>query len=312
VPVKEIHVAGQAAADPRVIYVPYRSTLKKFQAEWIGKPSDDATAAGASTPLPAGIDGTVKLSSEIPLVTGTLSNNTGHDLRMVYFVVHNPRVDIGGTIAAQDLVLFVSYWPKGGRVSLTNEFQIAAKGGAKTINFTVGQRDELYDNTNPNSVKTYRGFIGFDNHVTTAGNWTDYWYGDKTWRDGYAESRQLEEKDALHPRSFPILSFYDRLPVSRNSKREGLWTNDRVDFTRRGLRDLDCSAAISAGNMVIIAVSGSGEEPLPFPLEVQGQTVGGQGIVYYQFVIPADRSAVLQDPVAPAAATQPSKGKAEG
>ncbi len=62
--------------------------------------------------------------------------------------------------------------------------------------------------------------------------------------------------------------------------------------------------------MVIIAVSGSEKEPLPFPLDVQGETVAGEGTVYYQFTIPADRSAVLKDPVAPAA-TQPVKGKAE-
>ncbi|MDB5320623.1 MAG: hypothetical protein JWN40_2254 [Phycisphaerales bacterium] len=311
VPVKEIHEAGQEAADPRVIFVPYRSTLKKFQAEWIGKQTDGSDAA-ASAPLPAGIDGTVKLSSEIPLVTGTLSNNTGHDLRMVYFVVHNPGIDTGGTTVAQDLVLYVSYWPKGGRVSLTNEFQIPAKGGAKYINVSLTQRDALYDDTNPNTVKTYQGHIAFDNHVATARNWTDYWYKDEAWHNGsYAESRQLEEKDPLRPKSFPILSFYDRLPVSRNKRDGGLWANDRIDFTRRGLRDLDCSAAISAGNMVIIAVSGSSDEPLPFPMEVQGETVAGQGTVYYQFTIPADRSAVQKDPTAPAA-TQPVKGKAEG
>ncbi len=142
VPVKEMHEAGQEAADPRVIYVPYRSTLKKFQAEWIGKQLDDTTplASGASAPLPAGIDGTVKLSSEIPLVTGTLSNNTGHDLRMVYFVVHNPGIARDTGTIAQDLVLYLSYWPKGGRVSLTNEFQIPTKGGAKTINLSPDPR----------------------------------------------------------------------------------------------------------------------------------------------------------------------------
>jgi hypothetical protein len=62
--------------------------------------------------------------------------------------------------------------------------------------------------------------------------------------------------------------------------------------------------------MAIIAVSATDEEPLPFPLEVQGDRVAGKGIVYYQFIIPVDRSAVLKDPLAPT--TQPVKGKAEG
>jgi hypothetical protein len=318
VPVKEIHEANQEAGDPRIISVPYRSTLKKFQAEWIGGKAGEGTEASAA--LPAGIDGKVTLSPEIPLVTGTLSNNTGHDLRMVYFVVHNPGIN-RGAIVAEDLVLYVSYWPKGGQISLTNEFQIPQKGGARQIatnpenQRSFETRDALVDTTNPNAVKTYKGIIGPDNHLINANNWTFYWFVDPTWgRANYSETRQLEEKDPLQPHSFPILSFYDRLPVSRNSKQQlqqgGGFNTDRVDFTRRGLRDLDCSAAISAGNMVIIAVSTTSDEPLPFPLNVQGDPVAGQGTVYYQFVIPVDRSAVMKDPTA--ATTQPVKGKAEG
>jgi hypothetical protein len=312
VPVKEIHEANQEAGDPRIINVPYRSTLKKFQAEWIGK-SGDAADAGAAAALPTGIDGKVTLSPEIPLVTGTLSNNTGHDLRMVYFVVHNPGIN-RGEMVAEDLVLYVSYWPRGGQISLTKEFQTPQKGGARQIAINPNQdkpdfRDVLIDTTNPNTVKTYKGSIGPDNHLATASNWTFYWYSDPTWHGGYSETRQLEEKDPLQPHAFPILSFYDRLPICRNSKSQGgNMITDRVDFTRRGLRDLDCSAAISAGNMVIIAVSTTNQEPLPFPLSVQGDPVPGEGIIYYQFVIPVDRSAVIKDPTA--ATTQPSKGKA--
>lgn len=314
VPVKEIHEANQEAGDPRTISVPYRSTLKKFQAEWIGGKAGEGADAGAAA-LPSGIDGKVTLSPEIPLVTGTLSNNTGHDLRMVYMVVNHPRIVRTETeIVAQDQVLYVSYWPKGGQISLTKEFQIPQKGGAKLINMTVGGHEALYDNTNPNAVMSFQGAIGVDSHGATVRNWTDYWYRDEPWKNGgYSDSRQVEEKDPLHPHSFPILSFYDRLPVSRNSKQQqggGGFNTDRVDFTRRGLRDLDCSAAISAGNMVIIAVSTTSDEPLPFPLNVQGDPVPGQGTVYYQFIIPVDRSAVMKDPTA--ATTQPVKGKAEG
>src|SRR5258706_7398931 len=94
VPVKEMHEAGQEAADPRVIYVPYRSTLKKFQAEWIGKQLDDTTplAAGASAPPPPGVDGTGQVSSGKPPGNRTLSNNNTHDPRTGFFIVHNTRV----------------------------------------------------------------------------------------------------------------------------------------------------------------------------------------------------------------------------
>jgi hypothetical protein len=308
VPVREMHEADREAADPRIIRVPYRSTLKKFQAEWIGAPKD---TSAPDAPLPAAIDGAVKLADEIPLVTGTLSNNTGHDLRMVYFVVHNPGIKRdAGTVDQQDLVLYISYWPKGGRISLTNEFQSLAKGGAKQINMNPNQRDVLFDDTSATAIKSYQGRISFDNHVTFGGNWADYWYNDGWHGGSYSDSREFEEKEPLRPHSFPILSFYDRLPMSRNNTRNKEYANDRLDFLRRGLRDLDCSSAISAGNMAIIAVSATDEEPLPFPLEVQGDRVEGKGIVYYQFIIPVDRSAVLKDPLAPA--TQPVKGKAEG
>jgi len=36
VPVKEMHEPDREVADPKVIRVPYRSTLKKFQARWVG------------------------------------------------------------------------------------------------------------------------------------------------------------------------------------------------------------------------------------------------------------------------------------
>ena len=64
VPIREA-AAGEAVA----ISVPYRSTLKKFQAEWIGKPAD----ASNSTALPPGIDGAVALSPAVMLAAGAMA-----------------------------------------------------------------------------------------------------------------------------------------------------------------------------------------------------------------------------------------------
>jgi hypothetical protein len=83
------------------------------------------------------------------------------------------------------------------------------------------------------------------------------------------------------------------------------------------------SAAISAGQMAVIAVAANGEEPLPFPLEVNGNRVDGKGIVYYQFVVPVDATAVHKIPTTLPSTTQPTskpaatpatttKGKTEG
>jgi hypothetical protein len=311
VPVKEMHEGDRDVADPRTIYVPYRSTLKKFQAEWIGKPADTASSAA----LPPGIDGEVTLSPEIPYVTGKVSNNTGHDLQMVYFVVHNPGIKLDTGTLAEDLVLYASYWAKGSQIDLTREFQTPGNGGAKRINAVnddTNKRDRLFDDTNPTVLKTYQGIIGPDNRNVFVGNWTDYWYNDG-WRGGSADTHEFIEDRPLRPHTFVLLSFFDRLPISRNSPRDKLqYGHDRVDFLRRGLRQMDLSAAISAGKMGIIAVSTTDTEPLPFPLEVQGQSTPGKGVVYYQFVIPVDRSAVLHDPTQPATKPATQKGKAGG
>ena len=185
-------------------------------------------------------------------------------------------------------------------------------GGAKIINTNLNNRDLLFDDTNPTALKTYQGIIGPDNHNAYSRNWTDYWYSDG-WRSGSADTHEFIEDRPLRPHTFVLLSFFDRLPVSRNSPRDKLqYGHDRVDFLRRGLRQMDLSAAISAGKMGIIAVSTTDTEPLPFPLEVQGQSIPGKGVVYYQFVIPVDRSAVLNDPTQPATKPATQKGKAGG
>jgi hypothetical protein len=82
-----------------------------------------------------------------------------------------------------------------------------------------------------------------------------------------------------------------------------------VDLVRRGLRHLDLSSAISGGQMAIIAVADSKDEPLPFPMEVHGDPVKGRGVVYYQCVVPVDWSAV-KDANTPRAATQPTTAPA--
>jgi hypothetical protein len=318
VPVKEIHEGEREVADPHTIYVPYRSTLKKFQADWVGKSTANAQDP---TALPPGIDGAVALSPTIPLVTGKLTNNTGHDLQMVYLVVNNPGIQRDTTVS-EDLVLYVSFWPKGNQIDLGHEFQTPGNGGAKFVqsqsleNSSV-VRDNLFDDSNPTALKTFQGSIGPDTRTIFRGNWTDYWYNENPWRGGSADTHEWEEDRPLRPKSFAILSFFDRIPVSRNrSRQQPQYEHDRVDFLRRGLRHLDLSPAISGGKMAIIAVCTSENEPLPFPLEVQGDAIAGKGVVYYQFIIPVDRSAVLKDPTQattqPATAPATQKGKAGG
>jgi hypothetical protein len=59
---------------------------------------------------------------------------------------------------------------------------------------------------------------------------------------------------------------------------------------------LDVSQAICSGSLVVLADT---QGPLPIPLDVDGSRVSGDGTIFYQFVLPLDRSAM-------APTTQPS------
>jgi hypothetical protein len=85
-------------------------------------------------------------------------------------------------------------------------------------------------------------------------------------------------------RSFPVLSFFERLPPVRNTD---LSRNDRTELLRRRARELDVSPALAAGALVVLAEA---DGPLPFPFEVEGDAVGGTGVTLYQFLLPLDRS----------------------
>jgi hypothetical protein len=86
-----------------------------------------------------------------------------------------------------------------------------------------------------------------------------------------------------------MLSVYDRIPLQVRADRLFGQTmgGGRTDILRRGARMLDMSQAIAAGSMVILAEAPG---PLPIPMTVSGETVGGEGLNFYQFVIPVDRS----------------------
>jgi hypothetical protein len=93
-------------------------------------------------------------------------------------------------------------------------------------------------------------------------------------------------------RAFPMLSLYDRLEPQKNDRQD--MSRERVEFLRRAARDWDVSEQVAAGQLVILAQAGkpgvsSGESPLPFPMEVEGDRVTGTGSTFYQFSLPLDR-----------------------
>lgn len=299
VPVKEMHEQDREAADPKVISVPYRSTLKKFAAHWQGAAAPNLT--GGITIDTSEPKEPFRLNRDVPYITGKLVNQTGKRLRMVYIAFHHPAMDVGREdLEARDYVLYVSEWDHGTQIQLSHNFDARQKG------FNVKADARLTDK----DIVRLRGMILADARIQGAqGNWTDFWYHQFRAQSSF-DDRVLEEDDPLTPKSFPILSFYDRLPLSRNERGPNP-KMERVDILRRGARYYDLSAAISAGNVVVIAVADSDKEPLPIPLEVQGDRMDksslSKGVVYYQFVLPVDRSAVAKPPPATQPTTRPSR-----
>jgi hypothetical protein len=302
-PVLRVQEQGKDVAEPTKISVPYRSTLKKFQAVWTGEFSK-------------GISGDIKLTDNVPYISGTLTNNTGAGLRSVYIAFVHPAVEVTeGKFTAQEYIYYVSYWEKDTSIKL-DDFTTAK--GARAI-----KADEsIIDSSDYKVVKRYFGRVTPD-RLPTARNensimpelnsWTDFWYTQMRARGKNSFGDQsAEETDPLKAELFPILSFYGRLPVPRNVIKEygtEAIRPDRFDLLRRGNRNLDLSSAISAGQLAVIAVSENDQQHLPFPMEVEGDRIDKSdrcnGIVYYQFVLTIDRAA-YNKPTATQPTTKPA------
>jgi hypothetical protein len=292
-PVMEVQEQGGAKVlDPKVVEIPYRSTLKKYQSQWVGEIAEGITATRPIT-----------LLDDVTLaVTGTLRNDTGRDLRNVYIVFHYPedRRDPEAFMPGRDFVLYAQNWAKGSEIDVA---QVGPKARG------AGQLREKSGPYHPDkNFPLIKGEIGVDRILVYG--FARYWYDCNFRVDSWGD-REFMEDEPLNPKTFPILSFFDRIPPCKNDTSGGLRSgkSDRVDLTRRGLRHLDMSSAITGGQMAIIAVADGKEEPLPFPMEVHGDPVKGRGVVYYQFVIPIDRKAVGQM-ATPKAATQPATAPA--
>jgi hypothetical protein len=97
-----------------------------------------------------------------------------------------------------------------------------------------------------------------------------------------------------------VLSFFDRLkpPV----KDPAISGTEAFTLLRRGMRNLNMSQALEAGELVVLAEAPN--RPLPYPVQVNGSQVDGEGTVFYQFAFPIERPA--PPPPATAPATEPA------
>jgi hypothetical protein len=256
VPVRDLD-----STDSPQLIVPYRSSLKKFQARWVGE-------------LPERITGAVKLDPEngrLPL-TGALTNQTGKDLSDVYLAFH--------VTGDRDWMVYLPSWAKNQTVDMKDLSKALYVGssdnGKNTLNAYPGENKPLSDEVAPAAARNDREFHG----------WINYWYS--RYRRGVTD----DGANVTRPVGvvFPMLSLFDRLPPSRNVLEMpgglGGGTMDRFELYRRGARMLNVSPSIMAGQLAILATA---DGALPIPVEIDGDVVGGTGTILYQFLLPIDR-----------------------
>jgi hypothetical protein len=254
-----VPITDAASGESTVVQVPYRRTLKKLEAGWTGDPA----AAGLS----GGIEGTGKLVDGSK-VEGKLTNGTGRKLRDVYFAYKWRNPYVGTDSRNQDYLVYIPEWGSGVTIDLAVDLRYEADKDGKVQK--IAPID--HDGANPENGHKCSGSI--------QKNWEEYWL--KSLSTGGMDESTME----LH-RSLIVLSLFDRLMPNQRPDE----TSGRVELFRRGARHLDCSAALAAGSMVVVAgEETTGPNPLPMPLEVNGDRVTGDGLTLYQFIVPMDNS----------------------
>jgi hypothetical protein len=200
-------------------------------------------------------------------IAGLLDNNTGLDLRNVYVAFRS---------GSFTFVLYLPYWSSASgkdRIDLAEVYPKADELPMQVENI-------------PDPSKTWRGDI--------ENRWSYIWLRSISQRE------LVEDLDERIPTSIPVASFFDLIPPSQNE------TDPNGTFTafalhRRGARGLNISPAIASGQLVVVAQSAE-KQPLPYPLEVNGYPVGGDGSLIFQFAFPLDHAGMFS--IVPAT-TQP-------
>jgi hypothetical protein len=259
-----VPITDAASGEPTVVHVPYRRTLKKLEASWTGDPSE----AG----LTGGIEGTGKLGDGPYHLEGKLTNGTGRKLRDVYFAYkwhqNSAEYDLRNL---RDNLVYIPEWGAGATLDLAKDLRFEVDQAGKSHNIQAVAADGV----NPEGGRKCYG--------TIQTQWEAYWM------KGLAGGGMVDEGSMNLEQSLIVLSLFDRLAPNQKPDE----THDRVEFLRRGARQLDCSAALAAGSLVVVAkddASGSTPVTLPIPLDVNGDRVGGSGERLYQFIVPMDNT----------------------
>ncbi|HEX2974279.1 MAG TPA: hypothetical protein VHP11_18235 [Tepidisphaeraceae bacterium] len=250
----EVPMRDRNSGEATAINVPYRSTLKKLEARWVGR-------------LPASIEGQARLGDNG--LAGRLRNSLGVDLHNVFMIyLPSPEMEDDMTIFIPDSETGAA-WPKDKILDLADIY-------TRTVQDLSQWRDTL-----PPNQAGIRNFLNLG------------WMAHDVWGRDFA-NRLGSEEYSNADRAALLLSIYDRLKP-RMGERRAEGPNTRYELLRRSARHLDASGAISGGNLLVFAQSDR-NSPLPFPLEVEGRRVPGKGTIYYQFIVPMQRSGAATQP----------------
>jgi hypothetical protein len=247
--------------------VAYRSSLKKFQARWVGE-------------LDSRIAGEVKVDPDdirLPLA-GMLTNGSGSDLVDVYLAFN---LD-----SERDWMIYVPEWKKGATFDIKKDFVkpflVGREGNSEAV---PGEKKILSDELARKSAKRDSKLNG----------WINYWYSHL--HDNGDDPNALG--DAAND-AFPVLSVFDRLPAMPNtvdySTDPPKVGKDRVELFNRGATMLNASQSIADGQLLILATA---KGPLPIPINVDDEKMTGDGTNYYQFILPMDRGKLDQPTTRP-------------
>jgi hypothetical protein len=208
VPTREI-----STTEPPVLTVYYRSTMKKFQARWIGN-------------ISGRIEGSAKLVEAPKYIDGVITNGTGKKLENVYIAFKYP----GQGYDAADRVIWRQSWEPGVSLDLGKCFVDQA-----------GKQEMPLNTLSKNTPKTE----GVTHAVGRMRDWQEEFWNAQLRDKGTNVGDGLVNDVG---QAFVMLSLFDRLQPLRVEGNDA-----RFEILRRGARRLDRSTAIATGSMVVIA-----------------------------------------------------------
>jgi hypothetical protein len=258
---------GPAGVD---VTIPYRSTLKKLQVHWVGSLAGGAGIFGDPELVEAGTVGDVNGDGKRDgFIGGRVANKTGYDLKNVFFAFTYEAPNV----PPKDYLFYVPLWKKDETLDLLNTY-----AGAENM---IG--DDKFD-------KIVKGTAGVTTGLLEA-QWAPNLL--RSVRSSANTDGMVDDSGRAVRMSVVVMTLFDRIPPGKNDKS---MSYSRPELLRRGGRELDMSQLVAAGNLVILAEVDNA--PLPFPMDVEGDRMKGEGRVYYQATLPLRNRTRLAQPAA--------------